>query len=70
MTFADGKCTIHERNGELVDTVPKSGRDLYRVSHESDTANLAADILTLDQFHCQMSYISSEMARRLVAKNL
>ena len=68
VTFADGKCTIHEQNSELVGTVPKSGHGLYRVSHESDTANLAADILTLDQFHHRMGHISPEMARRLVAK--
>jgi GAG-pre-integrase domain len=68
VTFADGKCTIREQNGELVGTVPKSGGGLYRVSHESDTANLVADVLTLDQFHRQMGHISPEMARRLVAK--
>ena len=69
MTFADGKCTIRERNGKLVGTVPKSGRDLYRISHESDTANLAADVLTLDQFHRRMGHISPETARRIVAKS-
>jgi GAG-pre-integrase domain len=68
VTFADGKCTIRERNGELVGTVPKLGRGLYRVSHESDTANLVADVLTLDQFHPWMGHISPETARRLVAK--
>ena len=48
MIFADGKCTIHEQNGELVGTVLKSRHGLYQVLHESDTANLAVDVLTLD----------------------
>jgi hypothetical protein len=46
--------------------VPNSGRGLYQVSHESDTANLATDVLTLDQLHCRMGHISPETARRLV----
>ena len=69
MTFAGDKCTIREWNGKLVGMVPKSGCGLYRVLHESDTANLTADILTLDQLHCQMGHISPETARRLVVKN-
>ena len=52
ITFADGRCTICEQNGKLVSIVLKSGRGLYCVSHESDAANLPADVLTFDQFHC------------------
>jgi hypothetical protein len=70
VTFADGKCVIRGRNGKLVGTIQKTGRGLYRVSKELESANLAADVLTLEQFHRRMGHIAPETARRLVTGGL
>jgi Pol polyprotein, beta-barrel domain len=70
VTFADGKCVIRGRNGKLVGTIQKTGRGMYHVSKESESANIAADVLTLEQFHCRMGNIAPEMARRLVTSGL
>jgi len=49
--FSGGKCTIKGPNGECVGTVPKS-KGLYCVAHdEPETAHIANEELTLDQFH-------------------
>ena len=50
--FSGGKCTIHGPDGECVGEVPKSGKGLYKVQHETDEeANSAKEILTLDMLH-------------------
>jgi hypothetical protein len=49
--FANGKCMIQGPKGESVGAIQKSGHGLYQVTHESEIANTATEILTLDQFH-------------------
>ena len=66
VTFANGKCTIQGPEGECIGAIPKTGRGLYRVAHEPEMANIAIEVLTLDQFHRRMGHISTEVARKLV----
>ena len=60
--FKDGKCTIEGPNGKRIGAVPKVGKGLYRHQHEQDKAQVAAETLTLDQFHHYMGHISPEIA--------
>jgi GAG-pre-integrase domain len=68
MSFSGGKCTISGPNGEHVGAVPKNGNGLYKVVHEQNDANVATEVLTLDQFHRRMGHISPEVVRKLVDK--
>ena len=68
LTFAGGKCTIKGPDGVCVGKVPKNSNGLYKVAHEQDEANVAAEVLTLDQFHHYMGHISLEVAQKLVDK--
>jgi GAG-pre-integrase domain len=70
VSFGGGKCEITDPNGIIVGKVPKNDRGLYRVEHHSETADAAAEELTLDQFHRRMGHISPESARRLVRDHL
>jgi hypothetical protein len=70
VTFANGKYMIQGPKGESVGAIQKMGRGLYRVTHEPETVNAATGILTLDQFHCRMGYVSTEVARNLIDKAL
>ena len=66
VTFSGGKCTIKGPNGEHVGAVPKS-KGLYCVAHdEPETAHIADEELTLDQFHRWMGHISMGVAHYLV----
>ena len=51
VTFANSKCMIHSPEGECIGAIPKSGRGLYQVAHKPEMANVATEVLTLDQFH-------------------
>jgi hypothetical protein len=68
VTFAGGKCTIQGPEGDHIGAIPKTGRGIYRVAHEPELANVATEVLTLDQFHHRMGHISTEVARKLVDK--
>jgi hypothetical protein len=68
--FGGGKCEITDPNGIVVGVVPKTNRGLYRVEHYPDSANVATEELTLDQFHRRMGHISHESARKLVSEGL
>ena len=68
--FANGKCIIQEQNRQQVGIVVKSGWGLYRVAHNSDIANTATEVLSLDQFHHCMGHISPETTRKLVTNGL
>ena len=68
ITFSGGKCTIKGPNGQRFGAVPKT-KGLYRVAHdEPESAHVADEELTLDQFHRRMGHISTGVARRLVDK--
>jgi len=52
LTFSGGRCTICGPMGEHIGAVLKARQGLYRLAHEEPiAANLAKEILTLDQFH-------------------
>ena len=51
VTFGGGKCVITDPDGEDVGEVPKKYRGFYRVEHDLETADVASEELTLDQFH-------------------
>jgi hypothetical protein len=70
VTFANGKYTIQGPKGESVGAIQKTGRGLYWVTHEPEMANTAIENFTLDQFHCQMGHISTEVAWKLIDKAL
>jgi hypothetical protein len=73
-TFGQGRCEVRNSNGDLVGTIPKSVKGLYRVVHESvdpssaDSANAATAHLSPMEFHCRMGHISPAVAERLVSK--
>jgi gag-polypeptide of LTR copia-type/Zinc knuckle len=73
-TFGQGECEVRDSNGDLVGTIPKSVKGLYRVVHESvdpsyaDSANAATAHLSLMEFHRCMGHISPAVAERLVSK--
>ena len=48
----------------------KRSEGLYCVEHYPETANIASEELTLDQFHRRMGHISTETARKLVSQGL
>ena len=68
--FGGGKCEITDPNGKIVGEVPKTNRGLYRVEHYPETADVASEELTLEQFHRRMGHISPESARKLVSQGL
>jgi hypothetical protein len=68
VTFANGKCMIQGPDGTRIGAVPKTSHGLYRVAHEQDEANVAAEVLTVDQFHRRMGHISPGVAQKLVDK--
>jgi len=43
-------------------------KGLYRIEHDPETADVASEELTLDQFHRRMGHISPEVARKLVSQ--
>jgi len=52
LTFLGRRCMIHGPMGEHIGAIPKARQGLYRVAHEEPiAANLAKEVLTLDQFH-------------------
>ena len=61
VTFGGGKCVITDPNGEDVGEVPKNHRGLYRIEHNLETADVASEELTLDQFHRRMGHISPKI---------
>jgi len=66
ITFSDGKYSIKGPDGKHVGAVPKT-KGLYHVAHdEPETAYVADEELTLDQFHCRMGHILAGIAQRLV----
>ena len=73
-TFGQGRCEIHNADGDLVGSIPKSAKGLYRVVHESvdpaygDSANAATTHLTHMEFHRRMGHISPTVAEHLVSK--
>ena len=50
--------------------MPKHSNGLYKVTHEEDEGHIAQEVLTLDQFHCQIGHIFFEVAQKLIDKNL
>jgi hypothetical protein len=70
MTFGGGECVIIDPKGVEVGKVPKNYRGLYRVEHYPETATLAHEELTLEQFHRRMGHISPESAHMLVSQGL
>jgi hypothetical protein len=66
-TFGNGKCTICRPDGNIIGEVPKSSSGLYRVEHETDTAN-AVEFITLDKLHHHMGHVSPEIAHRLITR--
>jgi len=69
LTFSGGRCTICGPIGEHIGAIPKARQGLYHVAHEEPiSVNSAKEILTLDQFHCQMRHISLGIAHCLVEK--
>jgi hypothetical protein len=70
-TFAGGKCTICDGNGETIGQVPKSGKGLYKVVHEdSDSSFAATENLTVMELHHRMGHISPVIAKKLVDNGL
>jgi hypothetical protein len=71
-TFGNGQCELRNSEGEHIGSIPKSGKGLYRVIHESvdrsyaDSANAATTNLTPMEFHRRMGHISPAIAKRLV----
>jgi hypothetical protein len=68
--FGGGKCVITDPNGVIIREVPKNQKGLYRVEHDLETADVASEELTLEQFHRRMGHISPESARTLVSRGL
>jgi len=68
--FGGGKCVITDPNGVIIGEVPKNQKGLYRVEHDLETADVASEELTLEQFHRRMGHISPESARTLVSRGL
>jgi hypothetical protein len=52
VTFANSKCMIQGPEGESIGAIPKTGHGLYQVAHKPEIANVAMEVLTLDQFQC------------------
>jgi hypothetical protein len=63
-TFANGKCEIKDRTGNVVGTIPKF-KGLYRVAHKTcrDHANVAMEKRTIMELHCRMGHIAPETAK-------
>ena len=51
--------------GKRVGVVPKHNRRLYCVDHESESASVAEEVLTLDQMHRCLGHISVNAAKKL-----
>jgi len=67
-TFGGGKCVVRGPDGEVLGSVPKTSRGLYKVVHEGEFANIAVEAVTLEQLHCQMGHISPGIAKKLVTE--
>ena len=52
MTFAEGFCTIKGSDGETIGRIPRTSKGLYHVVHEHETANAAAETVTVMELHC------------------
>ena len=65
--FGEGMCVITDPDGNIVGKVPKNNKGLYCVEHSPETANVATEQLTLDQFHRRMGHISPKSAHKLVS---
>jgi hypothetical protein len=72
-TFGQGKCEILGSDGERIGAIPKSGKGLYRVVHESvepqssaDSANAATTRITPLEAHRRFGHIAPAAAKRLV----
>ena len=63
--FGGGKCTIWDKNQELVGVIPKTATRVYKVKHE-EVANEAEERLTLGCFHCCMGHVSPETTWKLI----
>ena len=64
--FSGGRCSIKRPDGKRVGAVPKT-KGLYCVVHdEPETAHVADEELTLDQFHHRMGHISAGITCHLV----
>ena len=72
VTFADGTCTIHSPNNDVVGHVPKSHAGLYRVIHTGvcDGANAAVETVTVMELHQRMGHISPIVAHHLAENGL
>jgi len=72
VTFGGGKCEIQALDGQVIGSVPKTSRGLYKLTQEvsDEAANAAVEVLTLDQLHRRMGHISAGAARQLVDKAL
>jgi hypothetical protein len=70
LTFGGGKCGINDPNGVIIGEVPKNQKGLYRVEHDLETADVATEELTLEQFHRRMGHIFPKSARTLVSRGL
>ncbi|KAG5717100.1 hypothetical protein E4T56_gene7174 [Termitomyces sp. T112] len=68
VTFGQGKCIIKGQDGTLVGEVLKDDGGLYCLRHHSGKASAAEEVISLDQFHCQMGHISPEVAQKLITK--
>jgi len=72
-TFGQGKCEIRGSDGERIGAIPKSGKGLYRVVHESveppslaDSANAATTRITPLEAHRRFGHIAPAAAKRLL----
>lgn len=65
-TFADGTCTIHDASENVIGTIPKDARGLYRVDHGPDSVHAADETITVMELHRRMGHIAPSTARRLL----
>ena len=69
-TFAEGFCTIKGSDGETIGRIPHTSKGLYRVVHEHETANAAAETVTVMELHRRYGHIALSVAHCLVENGL
>ncbi len=65
-TIGGGQCVITDPDGSKIGSIPKTSKRLYKVTHEGETVAIAEEVLTPEQFHCHMGYVSIKTACKLV----
>ena len=71
-TFTDGKCILRDSCDDIIGEIPKSNRGLYRVVHlpGGNSANAAAETVTVMELHRRMGHIAPSAAQRLAEQGL